>query len=129
MDKKVKELEKEEEIDVKNIYLRNFKPHQPRVGKEYQAIIPDCISASEKQENIIINVPKEKINSKYIKNNINKEIPIINKHSEENEKNKNEIIDHKTKENPYERKDKDDFLSNKIFASLFLTLINLFFFN
>ena len=46
----VEQLEKEEEIDVKNIYLRNFKPHQPRVGKEYQAIIPDCISAPKKKE-------------------------------------------------------------------------------
>jgi hypothetical protein len=114
MDKKVKELEKEEEIDVKNIYLRNFKPHQPRVGKEYQAIIPDCISAPKKKENKIINIPKEKINSNNNnKNNINKEIPIINKHSVENEKNKNEIIGHKTKENPNEREDKNDFLSNK----------------
>jgi len=59
------------------IYLRNFKPHQPRVGKQYQAIIPDCISAPKKNENKIENIPKEKINSDYKNNTNNQEIPII----------------------------------------------------
>ena len=44
MEKKIKEIEKEEEIDVRKIYLTNFKPHKQRVGKEYQAIIQECIS-------------------------------------------------------------------------------------
>ena len=51
MEKSKKEIEKEEEIDVRKIYLRNFKPHQPRVGKQYQAVIPECIAPPKKKEN------------------------------------------------------------------------------
>jgi len=51
----------DEEIDVKKIYLRNFKPHQPRVGKQYQAIIPECISQPKKKENKPPIEPKIKI--------------------------------------------------------------------
>ena len=113
MDKKIKELEKEEEIDVKKIYLRNFKPHQPRVGKQYQAIIPDCISAPKKNENKIENIPKEKINSDYKNNTNNQEIPIINNPIEKDNKIKNEIIGHKTKENKDEKNDIEDYAPHK----------------
>ena len=103
MDKKIKELEKEEEIDVKKIYLRNFKPHQPRVGKEYQAIIPECISAPKIKENKAENI-----------NIINKDKEIVNKKIEENNINKNEILGHKTKIEENERNDKEgEFLPQK----------------
>ena len=113
MDKKIKELEKEEEIDVKKIYLRNFKPHQPRVGKQYQAIIPDCISAPKKKENNIENIPKEKINNDDKKITNNQEIPIINKPKENDIKIKNEIIGHKTKENKDEKNEIEDYVPHK----------------
>ena len=109
MDNKIKELEKEEEIDVKKIYLRNFKPHQPRVGKQYQAIIPDCISAPKKKENI----PKEKINTEEKKNTNNQEPPINNKPIEKDIHIKNEIIGHKTKENKDEQNENEDYLPHK----------------
>ena len=113
MDKKIKEIEKEEEIDVKKIYLRNFKPHQPRVGKEYQAIIPDCISAPKKKENKIENVPKEKININEKKNTDNHEIPRIYKQIEKDNQIKNEIIGHKTKENKDNEIEIEDYLPHK----------------
>ena len=113
MDNKIKELEKEEEIDVKKIYLRNFKPHQPRVGKQYQAIIPDCISAPKKKENNIENIPKEKINNDDKKHTNNQEIPIINKPKENDFKIKNEIIGHKTKENKDEKNEIEDYVPHK----------------
>ena len=113
MDKKVKELEKEEEIDVKKIYLRNFKPHQPRVGKEYQAIIPDCISAPKKKENKIENIPKEKINTNVKKNTDNQEIPLLNKKIEKDNQIKNEITGHKTKENKSEKNEIEDYSPHK----------------
>ena len=28
--------------DIRKKYMVNFKPHQPRIGKDYQAVIPDC---------------------------------------------------------------------------------------
>ncbi len=103
MDKKRKEIEDEENIDVKKIYLRNFKPHQPRVGKEYQAIIPECISA-----------PKIKENKAENNNIINKDKEIVNKKIEENNINKNEILGHKTKIEENERNDKEgEFLPQK----------------
>ena len=112
MDKK-KEIEKEDEIDVKKIYLRNFKPHQPRVGKEYQAIIPDCISAPKKKENKIDNIPKNKNNINDIKNNVNKENHINKKYNEEDKLNKNEIIGHKIKEYKDEKEDLEDYSPHK----------------
>ena len=39
----------DDEIDYKKIYMTNFKPHKPRVGKEYQAVIPDVIPKTEKK--------------------------------------------------------------------------------
>ena len=45
------EKKNEEEKDVRQIYLRNFKPHQPRVGKQYQAVIPECHPRNNKIEN------------------------------------------------------------------------------
>ncbi len=109
MDKKIKKLEKEEEIDVRNIYLKNFKPHQPRVGKEYQAIIPECISVPKKKENKIDNIPKQ-----IIDNNIDKDKNIIiNKKSEKDDEIKNEIIGHKTKENFGDKKEVEDYSPHK----------------
>ena len=114
MDKKRKELEDEENIDVKKIYLRNFKPHQPRVGKEYQAVIPECISAPKIKENKVENIQKEKINNEINNNIINTDKGIINKKSEENDLNKNEILGHKTKIEENERNDKEgEFLPHK----------------
>ena len=112
MDKK-KEIEKEDEIDVKKIYLRNFKPHQPRVGKEYQAIIPECITAPKKKENKIDNMLKNKNNINEIKNNVNKDIHINKKYNEENKINKNEIIGHKIKEYKDENEDLEDYSPHK----------------
>ena len=113
MDKKRKELEDEEKIDVKKIYLRNFKPHQPRVGKEYQAIIPDCISAPKIKENKIDNIQIKKINNEENNIIINKNKQIINKQNEENDINTNEILGHKTKVEENERNDEDEFLPQK----------------
>ena len=28
----------------------NFKPHQPRIGKDYQAVIPDCHPTNNKEK-------------------------------------------------------------------------------
>ena len=110
MDKKRKELEDEENIDVKKIYLRNFKPHQPRVGKEYQAVIPECISAPKIKENKVENIQKEKINNE-INNNISN---TYKDKSEEDNLNKNEILGHKTKIEENERNDKEgEFLPHK----------------
>ena len=39
----------DDDIDYKKIYMTNFKPHKPRVGKEYQAVIPDIIPKTEKK--------------------------------------------------------------------------------
>ena len=39
----------DDDIDYKKIYMINFKPHKPRVGKEYQAVIPDIIPKNEKK--------------------------------------------------------------------------------
>ena len=113
MDKKRKEIEDEEKIDVKNIYLRNFKPHQPRVGKEYQAIIPECITAPKIKENKIENIQKTKINNE---GNIiiDKDKSNINKQNEENFINKNEILGHKTKVEKNEKNDDvDEFVPQK----------------
>ena len=112
MDKK-KEIEKEDEIDVKKIYLRNFKPHQPRVGKEYQAVIPDCISVPKKKENKIDNVPTNKTNINETKNNVNQNMPINKKHIEENNITKNEIIGHKIKEHKDEKDGIEEYLPHK----------------
>ena len=113
MDKKIKELQKEEEIDVRNIYLRNFKPHQPRVGKEYQAIIPECISAPKKKENNVENIPK-KIENTNEKININDQAQKkFNVEDDKDNQNKNEIIGHKTKENKEERNDLEDYSPKK----------------
>ena len=113
MDKKRKEIEAEEEIDVKKIYLRNFKQHQPRVGKEYQAVIPECISVPKAKENKIENNPKPVIKEEEQKIT-NKEIPIKNKQNEEEKyENKNQIIGHKTKEKEEDRNDVEDYLPHK----------------
>ena len=113
MDKKRKEIEAEEEIDVKKIYLRNFKQHQPRVGKEYQAVIPECISVPKTKENKIENNPKPVIKEEE-KKITNKEIPIKNKQNEEEKyENKNQIIGYKTKEKEEERNDVEDYLPHK----------------
>ena len=45
------EKKNEDEKDPRQIYLRNFKPHQPRVGKQYQAVIPECCPRNNKIEN------------------------------------------------------------------------------
>ena len=114
MEKNRKEIEKEDEIDVRKIYLTNFKPHKPRVGKQYQAIIPECISSPKPKENKNINENKdesikknnnnkiENDNNKYILNNNNKEEEI-----------KNEIIGHKT----YIKKSKSDNNDNEYIPS------------
>ena len=112
MDKKRKEIEDEEDIDVKKIYLRNFKPHQPRVGKEYQAIIPECISVQKTKENKIENNPKPVIKEEE-KHVINKEISITSKLKDEKYENKNQIIGHKTKEKEGARNDNEDYLPHK----------------
>ena len=87
-----KNIENEDEIDVRKIYLRNFKTHAPRVGKEYQAVIPECVSHPKPKES-----PK-----------IENEQPIDNNKQNvnitEEEKIKNEIIGRKT----YEKKKKKD---------------------
>ena len=104
MEKFKKEIDNEDEIDVRKIYLRNFKPHQPRVGKQYQAIIPECISAPKKKDNLEeknksnIDDKKEKEKNKQIISNNNKEI-------------KNEIIGRKTNEK--NNKFEDEFIPNK----------------
>ena len=101
MEKNEKEIEDEDEIDVRKIYLRNFKPHQPRVGKEYQAVIPDCISAPKKKENSVTNETKN-IPNIPDKNKINvdgkNKIDNTKKGSDKNDdiKIKNDIIGHKT---------------------------------
>ena len=113
---KQKQLEKEEEeIDVRQIYLRNFKPHQPRVGKQYQAIIPECITAPKKKENNkIIN---EKIKPEKIENIIE------NKNKKENNqkainkidemKIKNNIIGHKTYKDKNANELENEFIPGK----------------
>ena len=73
-----------------------------------------------------LNTFKNNVNEKYF--TLMLKFVILFRECYDKSKNK-EISGDGTKENPYERKDKDDFLSNKIFASLFLTLINLFFSN
>ena len=114
---KIKEIEKEEEeIDVRKIYLRNFKPHQPRVGKEYQAVIPECITAPKKRENNKItnekiNPPEKnenKIENKNTKENIQK---IVNKNDEI--KIKNDIIGHKTLLDKNSKEQENDYIPVK----------------
>ena len=96
MEKNIKEIEKEDEIDVRKIYLTNFKPHKPRVGKQYQAIIPECISSPKPKENKINNENKD---ISKIKNNNNKSQNENTKHilnnNNKEEEIKNEIIGHK----------------------------------
>ena len=101
MEKNKKEIENEDEIDVRKIYLRNFKPHQPRVGKEYQAIIPDCISAPKKKENNEINDKKNLSNipdknKTNIDNKNKKDDTKKNFNKNDDIKIKNDIIGHKT---------------------------------
>ena len=93
MEKNKKEFEKEEEIDVRKIYLRNFKPHQPRVGKQYQAVIPECIASPKKKENNkIIN---EKLNKNNGENKKEKENTQKLPSKNDEIRIKNEIIGHK----------------------------------
>ena len=107
MEKLKKEIENEDEIDVRKIYLRNFKPHQPRVGKQYQAIIPECISIPKKKDNLEeknkSNIDDKKEKEKNIKN-----IQII---SNNNDKIKNEIIGRKTNEK--KNKVEDEYIPSK----------------
>ena len=95
MEKFKREIENEDEIDIRKIYLRNFKPHQPRVGKQYQAIIPDCITTPQKKDNLKeknkSNIDDEKEKEKEKEKNTQ----II---SNNNDKIKNEIIGRKTNE-------------------------------
>ena len=101
MEKNKKEIENEDDIELRKIYLRNFKPHPPRVGKEYQAVIPDCISAPKKKENSITNEAKN-IPNIPDKHNINidnkNKIDDTKKSLNKNDdiKIKNDIIGHKT---------------------------------
>ena len=104
MEKYKKEIENEDEIDVRKIYLRNFKPHQPRVGKQYQAIIPECISAPKKKENL---EEKNKNNIDDSKEKDKKTEIISNK----DDKIKNEIIGRKTNET--NNKDEDEYIPSK----------------
>ena len=90
-----KHIENEDEIDVRKIYLRNFKPHQPRVGKQYQAIIPECISAPKKKES-------QKSNDNHKVNNIN-----------ENDKNKKDISKPQIVNNNVEKEIKNDIIGHK----------------
>ena len=116
MENHKKEIENEDEIDVRKIYLRNFKPHQPRVGKEYQAIIPDCISPPPKKKEISKssennNLEKErntKEDKKEIIDNNNKQIL-----KEKDEKLKNELIGHKTFENKNKDEKIDEYCPSK----------------
>ena len=104
MEKCKKEIENEDEIDVRKIYLRNFKPHQPRVGKQYQAIIPECISTPKKIDNI-----EEKNKSNFDdKKEKDKKTEII---SNKNDKIKNEIIGRKTNEK--NNKFEDEYIPSK----------------
>ena len=104
MEKYKKEIENEDEIDVRKIYLRNFKPHQPRVGKQYQAIIPECISAPKKKENL---EEKNKNNIDDSKEKDKKTEIISNK----DDKIKNEIIGRKTNET--NKKAEDEYIPSK----------------
>ena len=104
MEKFKKEIENEDEIDVRKIYLRNFKPHQPRVGKQYQAIIPECISIPKKNDNIE-EKNKNNIDDKKEKD---KKTQII---SNKNDKIKNEIIGRKTNEK--NNKFEDEYIPSK----------------
>ena len=115
MEKKIKEIEKEDEIDVRKIYLTNFKPHKPRVGKEYQAIIPECISPPKPKDNNKINENKNisKINNNDNKLIIDKIKNILNNTKEEEEKIKNEIIGHKTYETKSQNDDNDEYIPSK----------------
>ena len=110
MEKHNHNAKEDEEIDVKKIYLRNFKPHQPRVGKQYQAIIPECISQPKKKENKPPIEPKIKIQDDV---KINKNILINEKSQEKDEQNKNEIIGHKTKVDNSEKNNKDEYSPHK----------------
>ena len=117
MENHKKEIENEDEIDVRKIYLRNFKPHQPRVGKQYQAIIPDCISPPPKKKEIPkgnenINLKKE--NESITKNN-NKEKIENNEPIEKGkvEKIKNDLIGHKTYESNNKDEEKDEYYPSK----------------
>ena len=113
MENNRKEIEKEDEIDVRKIYLTNFKPHKPRVGKQYQAIIPECISSPKPKENKNINENKDE---SIIKNNNNKMENDNTKHILNNNKEeeiKNEIIGHKT----YIKKSKSDNNDNEYIPS------------
>ena len=111
-----KHIENEDEIDVRKIYLRNFKPHQPRVGKQYQAIIPECISAPKKKENKKTNdTPKINNINENDKNKKDISKPQIFNNNAEKEI-KNDIIGHKTtyeKNNKDKEEEEDDYVPKK----------------
>jgi len=40
----------ENDDEIRKKYMVNFKPHQPRIGKDYQAVIPDCHPTNNKEK-------------------------------------------------------------------------------
>jgi len=40
----------ENDDEIRKKYMVNFKPHQPRIGKDYQAVIPDCNPTKKKEK-------------------------------------------------------------------------------
>ena len=116
MEKIRKEIEKEDEIDVRKIYLQNFKPHQPRVGKQYQAVIPECISAPKKKENNKTINEKKNLSEKNESKNENKNKKeniqkTINKNDEI--KIKNDIIGHKTHKDKNSNEQENEYKPDK----------------
>ena len=113
MEKNRKEIEKEEEIDVRKIYLRNFKPHQPRVGKQYQAVIPECIAPPKKKENN--KIVNEKLNENTSENKNKKEKENTQKISIKSDEMriKNEIIGHKIHKNNNSFEQENEYIPMK----------------
>ena len=114
MENNKKEVENEDDIDVRKIYLRNFKPHQPRIGKEYQAVIPECISAPKKKENKADN--EKKIFSEKNINNIENKEKIENNEKilkNNNIKIKNDILGHKTHKDKNQEEKEEDYIPSK----------------
>ena len=116
MEKNKKEIEKEDDIDVRKIYLTNFKPHKPRVGREYQAIIPECISSTKSKESKKINENNNLSNNNKI-NNDKKELidntKSLPNNSDKNEEIQNKIIGHKTYGTKNENDTNDEYIPSK----------------
>ena len=108
MEKNSNKYENEDDIDVRKIYLTNFKQHQPRIGKEYQAVIPECIGRPKNNEQS--NNTDKKINDNKNDIKLNKYEIKTNNNEEEN---KNTILGRKTEKSKKDVPSSGNFAKNK----------------